>query len=132
MPAQLKPSLAILRYSLSAFLAIWVVEKFIHPEKTAAIWKAFYMVDALPLAGSYVIGGIQAIALLAFILGVFKFWSYGFWLVTHTAGTILSYRPLLNPYESYYHLFWAAVPVAAAFLLLFLLRKEDTIGTIGQ
>ena len=132
MPSNLKPALAILRYALSAFLAVWVVEKFLHPETTVAIWKHFYLVEAMPEVGSYVIGAIQAVALLGFVLGVAKFWSYGFWFVTHSLGTVLSYKQLLNPYDSVNHLFWAAVPVAAAFLLLFLLRREDTLGTLGK
>lgn len=132
MPVTLKPALAVLRYALAAFLLVWVLEKFLHPETTVAIWKAFYMVEAMPEAGSYVIGVIHAIALLGFVLGLAKFWSYGYWLVTHSTGTILSYRQLMAPYDGANHLFWAAVPVAAAFLLLFLLRKEDTFATLGR
>ena len=131
MPHNLPIALAILRYSLSAFLAIWVVEKFVKPETTSAIWEAFYLVGGMPEAGSYAIGAIQAVALLGFVLGVAKFWSYGFWLVSHGAGTLLTYKILMTPYEGSHHLFWAAVPVFGAFLTLFLLRKEDSIGTLS-
>lgn len=123
----LKISLFILRYALTAFLAVWVVEKFLEPETTQAIWGRFYGFDDLSLNASYIIGGVQAVALLAFVTGFAKFFSYGFWLVCHGYGTIMSYGPLLNPYEGSNHLFWAAVPVLAAFLALFLLRNEDTI-----
>ena len=131
MPQKLPLALAILRYSLSAFLAVWVVEKFVKPETTSAIWEAFYLVGGIPEAGSYAIGTIQGIALLGFVLGIAKFWSYGFWMVTHGLGTLLTYKILMTPYESSHHLFWAAVPVFGAFLALFLLRKEDKLGTIG-
>ncbi|MEM9232802.1 MAG: hypothetical protein AAGA69_01025 [Pseudomonadota bacterium] len=85
-----------------------------------------------PEIWSYGIGMVQAIALLAMILGFAKFWSYGFWLVAHGIGTILTYERLINPYEGVNHLFWAAVPVFGAMLALFLLRQEDTLWTIER
>ncbi|MEM9988083.1 MAG: hypothetical protein AAF723_01080 [Pseudomonadota bacterium] len=132
MTYPLKTSLAVMRYTLAAFLSIWVVEKFIKPETTTAIWANFYMVENFPEIGSYLVGGVQAVALIAFILGLFKFLSYGFWMVTHGLGTLLSYGPLLTPYEGINHLFWAAVPVLGAFIALFLLREEDTLFTLGK
>lgn len=128
----LKPALAVMRYSLAAFLLIWVIEKFIKPETTVAIWKAFYLVETMPVAGSYVIGVIQAIALLGLVLGVAKTFTYGFWVVIHGIGTILTYQTLMNPYQGANHLFWAAVPVLGALVALFLLRKEDTLFTLGK
>lgn len=125
-------ALLVLRYSLAAFLAIWVVEKLIKPDTTAAIWKAFYMVENLPAAGSYAVGGLQALALLAFVFGFKKFWSYGFWVIAHGVGTVLTYDRLLDPYTGVNHLFWAAVPVLGAFVALFLLRKQDTLLAVDR
>lgn len=128
----LKVSLFILRYALTAFLAVWVIEKFVAPETTQAIWGHFYGFEDLPLNASYLIGAVQAVALLAFVTGFAKLFSYGFWLIGHGYGTVMSYGPLLDPYSGSNHLFWAAVPVLAAFLLLFLMREEDTILSFSE
>ena len=129
---KLKIGLFILRASLTAFFAIWVIEKFAHPETTVAIWKAFYMVDSLPLAGSYVIGVFQAAVLFCFFFGVLKFWSYGILMVMHGLSTLSSYERLLDPYSGSNHLFWAAVPTLGALVLLFMLRHADTKFTISS
>ncbi|MEM6650743.1 MAG: hypothetical protein AAF603_10885 [Pseudomonadota bacterium] len=132
MTYPLKTSLAVMRYTLAAFLSVWVLDKFLQPDRTADIWSYFYMVDNLPAFGSYAVGTIQAIALVAFILGVFKFLSYGFWMISHGLGTLLSYNIILDPYTDQNILFWAAFPVLGAFIALFLLREEDTLFTLGK
>lgn len=130
--SRLKLSLFILRASVTAFFAIWVIEKFIKPETTVAIWKTFYFVSNLPLQASYAIGAIQAAALLCFFFGVLKFWSYGFLMLIHGLGTILSYGRLLDPYTGSNHLFWAAVPTLGALIVLFIMRHDDTFMTISS
>ncbi|MCI5045263.1 MAG: hypothetical protein MRY72_11245 [Aquisalinus sp.] len=128
----LKVSLFAIRLSLVFFFAIWAIEKFIKPETTVAIWKAFYLVENLPLEASYAIGAVQSIAVLCLLFGIVKFWSYGFFLVIHGIGTLLTYERLLDPYTGSNHLFAAAVPVCGALLALFLLRQEDTLFTLGK
>lgn len=128
----LKLALFIMRLTLTIFFAQWALEKFVEPETTVAIWKAFYMVDNLPLAASYAIGAVQAALIACFFLGLFKTLSYGFFMATHGAGTLLTYERLLNPFEGSNHLFIAAVPVLGALIALFLLRREDTLFTLGR
>lgn len=129
---KLKWALFGLRLSLTAFFAVWAIEKFVKPDVTVAIWKTFYLVDNLPLEASYAIGVIQTAAILCFFLGVLKFWSYGFLMVIHGVGTILTYERLLDPYTGPNHLFWAAVPTLAALVALFMLRREDTMLTMSR
>ncbi len=126
----LRLALLILRLSVAAFFAIWVVEKFVAPEKTQAIWAAFYFVDALPLWISYVIGVIQGAALIAFIVGAFKFYATGLLMVMHALSTLSTWERLIDPYSGVNHLFWAAVPALGALIVLFMLRDEDTLLTI--
>ena len=133
MSAQkLKWALFGLRLSLTAFFAVWAIEKFVKPDVTVAVWKTFYLVDNLPLEASYAIGVTQTAAILCFFLGVLKFWSYGFLMVIHGVGTILTYERLLDPYTGPNHLFWAAVPTLAALIALFMLRREDTMFTVSR
>ncbi|WP_306252470.1 hypothetical protein [Parvularcula sp. IMCC14364] len=130
--SKLKLSLFAIRFTLFLFFSVWAIEKFIKPETTVAIWKAFYLADTLPLQASYIIGIIQSIAVLCLLFGVARFWSYGFFLLIHGVGTVLTYERLLDPYTGSNHLFAAAIPVFGALVALFLLRDEDTLFTIGN
>ena len=127
--AKITTSLFVMRASIAAFFSIWALEKFLEPETTVAIWKAFYMVENLPLAASYGIGVVQAIAILLFFFGVLKFWSYGFLMTIHGLSTLASYKQLLDPYSGSNHLFWAAIPTLGALIALFILRDQDTLFT---
>ena len=129
--SNLKLPLFILRLTLTVFYAVWALEKFLEPETTVAIWRAFYMVDNLPLAASYVIGVVQFAVIACFFFGILKFWSYGFLMVIHLLGTLTTYERLLNPYEGHNHLFIAAIPTLGALIALFLLREADTMFTLS-
>ena len=128
----LRPALFILRACLGVFFAVWAIEKFVKPDTTAAIWEKFYLVGGLPEFGSYAIGALQLVMLALFIAGLFKTISYGFFMISHGLGTLLSYGPILNPYEGINHLFVAAIPVLGALVALFMLRGEDTLLTLGR
>lgn len=130
--SNLKLPLFILRATIAIFYMVWALEKFVDPETTVAIWKAFYMVENLPIAAAYAIGALQVAAVACFFFGVLKFWSYGFLMVIHGLGTLTTYERLLNPYEGHNHLFIAAIPVLGALIALFLLREEDTLLTLSR
>ena len=129
--SKLPTALFIMRVTIAIFFAYWAVEKFVEPETTVAIWKAFYFVDGLPSQMSYVIGVVQTATVLCFLFGVLKFWSYGFLTLMHAGSTILSFEKYLDPYTGANHLFVAAIPVLGALIALFLLRNEDTLFTFG-
>lgn len=130
--SNLKLPLFILRATVAIFFLVWALEKFAEPETTIAIWKAFYMIDNLPVAAAYAIGALQIAVVACFFFGIMKFWSYGFLMVIHTLSTLSSYEQLLNPYEGHNHLFIAAIPVLGALIALFLLRDEDTLFTLSR
>jgi len=125
---ELGSALALLRIALAIFLAVWVGEKFVAPAKTVAIFESFYGLRITP-AVSYAIGAVQAGLLVAFVLGLAKTLSYGFFLVIHAISMAASWAPLLAPYESYNHLFHAGLPVLAALYVLFRLRHHDRVLT---
>ena len=127
----LKLSLFLMRATLGIFFAVWAIEKFVKPETTAAIWKAFYFVDGLPAGASYLIGACQLLFVALFVLGLFKTWSYGFFLLIHGLGTVTTYDQLLHPYTGSNHLFVAAIPLVGMLAALFLMRQEDTMLTVA-
>ncbi|MEM8721202.1 MAG: DoxX protein [Cyanobacteria bacterium P01_G01_bin.39] len=127
---QLKIGLALIRLSTGIFFLIWSVEKIIKPETTQKIFAKFYMMEISPTI-AIGIGVLQTLLVLAFMAGLFKIWTYGAILGMHAVSTISTFRELLSPYEAINHLFWAAVPLLAALIALFLLREEDLLLTIG-
>lgn len=127
---QLKIGLALIRLSTGIFFLIWSVEKIIKPETTQKIFAKFYMMEISPTIAMS-IGVLQTLLVLAFMAGLFKIWTYGAILGMHAVSTLSTFKELLNPYEALNHLFWAAVPLLAALIALFLLREEDLLLTIG-
>lgn len=122
---RLQISLLLLRLSLGGFMLLWAVEKFFRPEVTAQIFQKYYSVE-IGNQIAMLAGLPQTLLTIAFLLGVFKFWSYGITMLLHAASVIVSYQPILAPFEGINHLFLASVPVLAAFVALFLLRDQDS------
>lgn len=128
----LPTALLLLRFSLVVFFAIWIADKFARPEHTAAVWAGFYGFEGMPELGSYLIGGVQAVLLLLFGLGVARTLTYGALLAMHGITTLASFPVYLAPWESANILFFAAWPTLGALGALFLLRDADTLLTVGR
>lgn len=134
MPKQLPVSLLIMRITIFLFLLPWVVDKFTEKgvDHTQRIFEHFYMIDGLPVAGSYAVGVLWALLLLAFVTGFKKRISYGLVMLFHGVGTVLTYD-VLNPFSDNHNmLFLAAIPVLGAMIALYLLRDHDTKFVIGK
>jgi hypothetical protein len=68
---------------------------------------------------------------LAFVAGFARFWTYGAVLLMHLVSTLSTYGRLFNPWgPGAQLLFWAAIPILAAILALFLLREQDRLLSI--
>lgn len=128
---RLAPMLLVLRASVFLVLLMWALDKLLNPDHTAAVFATFYGIDNLGTIASYVLGVLQAIVALAFLVGAFKPYSYGLVLVMHAISTFASFPRYLAPYEGSNLLFFAAWPMLAACCALFVLRREDTIATIN-
>ncbi|MGB3403619.1 MAG: hypothetical protein WBA77_13105 [Microcoleaceae cyanobacterium] len=123
-------SLAIIRITIGIFFLVWSIEKIIAPELAQRVFKNFYFSEISP-GVSVIIGIIQTLIVIAFLLGLFKTFSYGALLGMHAVSVFSTYQQLLNPYQPPNHLFWAAVPVLGALIALFLLRKSDRLFTVN-
>ncbi|MEM8676945.1 MAG: DoxX protein [Cyanobacteria bacterium P01_G01_bin.67] len=123
---RLKIGLLFIRFSTGIFFLVWSIEKIIYPEITQKVFSRFYFIEISPTI-SLAVGIFQTLIVLAFMAGLLKTWTYGSILGMHTVSTFSTYKELLNPYEPPNHLFWAAVPLLAALIALFLLRKEDIL-----
>ena len=126
---RLKPwALLLQRLALAAFMAVWAVDKIVRPEHASGVFGYFY---GIPLAQhlTWIVGAIELVVILAFALGLLKTYSYLALFLVHAFGTATTLRTLAHPYgEGSAILFWAAVPVLAAFWTQFTLRHEDVIA----
>jgi putative oxidoreductase len=127
---RLRIGLAAIRIGVVLLFLPWIATKFISPEAIQGVFAKYYFVEQLPFAASYALGTVQALLVLGFLLGVFKFWTYGAVLVMHTVSTLSTWQQLLTPGEGPNILFWAAVPTLAAIFALFLVREKDTLLTL--
>ena len=127
---KLQISLAVIRISTAMFFLDWSLRKIIQPESTQKIFSMFYMMEVSPIF-SYGIGVLQTLFVIAFLVGLFKTWTYGAILGMHIVSVLSTYKQLFNPYESPNTLFWAAVPALGGLIALFLLRDKDEFLTVN-
>jgi len=123
-------SLLLLRVSVFVVMLVWTLDKFINPGHASAVFKKFYFISVPGNQIMYFIGTVELIILLGFITGVKKRFTYGAVLLFHAVSTLASSTNYLAPYEGANALFFAAWPMLAAFITLYLLREQDNYLTI--
>jgi len=119
----------ILRLGLGAFLLLFGIDKLVAPHTTAAVFAHYYGLGEVSAALVYAAGLAEIALALAMLVGLWRTLSYGLGLLVHTVSTLATYRELLAPFGGN-HLYLAALPVLAAFVALFLLRRDDTLMSL--
>ncbi len=128
---RLEASLLLMRLAVAAFLLVWALDKVIAPDHAKAVFSHFYTVSDLSPQILVGLGFAQIGIIAAFAAGFARFWTYGAVLLMHAASTAATYTHLIRPWaEGSQLLFWAAVPVLAAIIALFLLRDWDRMLSI--
>lgn len=132
-PLARRVALVLLLTRLSIFIVffIWVVDKFVRPDHAATVFKAFYGLG-VGNAITYLLGAIQLIILIGFVLGIQKKFTYGLILLMHAASTLVSFPKYLAPFADANILFFAAWPMLAACFALFYLRDLDRLWTVEK
>lgn len=125
---RLQYSLLLLRIGVFVVMLMWTLDKFINPGHAAAIFENFYGLAELGTALIMAMAAIELLILAAFVTGLFKRFSYGAVLLFHAVSTFSSFRQYLDPWENL--LFFAAWPMLAACIALYLLRDDDRLFTI--
>lgn len=107
------------------------LDKVIAPDHSQAVFSHFYYLSGLSPSLLQGIGFLQMAIIAAFAAGFARLWTYGAVLLMHAASTASTYPHLVRPWaEGSQLLFWAAVPVLAALIGLFLLRDRDRLLSI--
>ena len=132
-PKNLPLSLLLLRLGVFIVMIMWTIDKFINPGHAAAVADKFYGMPAdLGTTLFYVIGALQLALVLAFVAGFKKRFSYGAIMLMHGVSTLSSFAIYLDPWGSSNLLFFAAWPMLAACVALYLLRDYDSMLTIDR
>lgn len=129
---RLEISLLALRVGVVAVMLPWALDKLIRPEHAAAVFEKFYLLPGVGAAAFVIIGLAQTLLVLLFLGGIARTWTYGAVLGLHAISTFSSWRQYLAPFEGSNLLFFAAWPMLAACLALFLLRDRDRLLTFGR
>jgi hypothetical protein len=124
---KLRYSLFFLRVSVLLVMVMWTVDKFVNPEHAARILDKFYAISGVGTQIVIAMAVAELLLLVMFFLGIKKVFSYGLVLVLHGASTLSSFSQYLTPFEGSHLLFFAAWPMLAACVALFLLRDDDTL-----
>lgn len=128
---RLQVSLLALRLTVFLVMAIWTVDKFVNPGHAAGVYESFYFIPGLGEGTIMVIGAAEAALLIGFVAGFMKPVTYGLVLLLHAVSTLSTFQQYLAPFEGPNLLFFAAWPMLAACLALYLLRDRDRMMTVS-
>ncbi len=116
-------SLFLLRVTVFIVMLAWTIDKFVDPTHGVNILQYFYFVEGVSETIVKIIGGAELILILAFVAGAWKKYTYGLILLFHGATTLASWDAYIPPDVTL--TFYAAWPMFAACITLFLLRDLD-------
>jgi len=128
-PFRLRLSLLLLRAGVFLVMFMWTLDKLVNPDHAAAVFENFYGIAGLGAGLATAIGVAELLLLAAFVTGLARRFSYGAVLVLHAVSTFSSFKQYLAPWDNL--LFFAAWPMLAACLALYLLREDDTLLAFG-
>jgi putative oxidoreductase len=122
----LSRALAFLRVSVFLLMFMWTIDKFINPTHAAGVYAKFYFLGGFGTTMMYLIGFIELVLIVGFVLGVRKSLTYGAVLILHGISTLSAFRQYVAPFDGPNLLFFAAWPALAACYALYVLRDHDT------
>lgn len=121
--------LFLLRIGVFIVMFMWTLDKFVNPDHAAKVYAFFYTIGGLSATVFYLIGGLELLVILAFVAGLSKRFTYAVVLLLHAGSTLAAWRQYLDPFSNL--LFFAAWPMLAACVTLYLLRDLDTLWVIS-
>ena len=124
-------TMLFLRASVFLVILMWTIDKFVNPGHAAKVYEKFYFIPGLESLIMNAVGIVEIIILILFLIGFKKKYTYGAILAFHTVSTLSAFGQYLSPFEGPNLLFFAAWPMLAACVMLFLFRSEDTMFQLG-
>ncbi|RME68709.1 MAG: hypothetical protein D6782_00795 [Alphaproteobacteria bacterium] len=128
-------SLLLLRLGVFIVMFVWTLDKFVAPGHAAKVFEHFYFLSGLGKEIVFAIAAVEMVIVLAFLAGLYKKWIYGIVMIVHGISTLSSWKIYLDPWPDQPApnlLFFAAWPMLAACIALFLLRDLDRKCILGK
>ena len=125
-------ALLALRVGIFILMFAWTIDKLVRPQHAAHVFEQFYGLKGVGNAVVYAVAVIELLILAAFLLGLWKRFTYGAVLLLHAISTLSSFRQYFAPFQGPNLLFIAAWPALAACVALYLLRDLDTALVLGR
>jgi putative oxidoreductase len=119
--------LFVLRLGIFIVMFIWTMSKFFDPAHAIRYFDRFFLVEGLARSLVYTMGVIETVIILAFLAGLWKRYTYGIILLLHSVSTFMTWKKYTIDINL---LFFAAWPMLAACITLYLLRDLDVKYTI--
>lgn len=127
--ARLELSLFLLRLGVFVVMLAWTLDKFVNPAHAVSVYESFYFIGGISTTVMKVIGAIEILIILAFLAGLWKRYTYGFVMLVHGVSTFSSWKQYTTDINL---LFFAAWPMLAACIALYLLRDADVKFTVSK
>ena len=124
---RLEIGLFFLRLGVFLVMFMWTIDKFIRVDHAKVVFEKFYYLQGFENSVMYVLGSLEMLLIFSFLMGIKKRFTYGTLLLLHGVSTLSSFKQYLNPFEGANLLFFAAWPMLAACLFLYLMRDQDKI-----
>jgi len=128
MQGRIETVLFLLRLGVFIVMMAWSIDKIFNPGHGVAIFEGYYFIKDFSSQIMTGFGVIEAGIMLAFMAGLWKKYTYGFVMIVHGLSTFSTWEAYLKPSL----LFYAAWPMLAACVGLYMLRDLDVKYTIGQ
>ncbi|TMP72314.1 hypothetical protein CWB76_03625 [Pseudoalteromonas sp. S1609] len=125
---RLQWSLLSLRLGVFIVMVMWTLDKFVNPGHSARIFEHFYGISGSTDTIAYILGALQLLLVIAFLVGFKKRITYGVIFIMHGLSTLSSYNQYIDGFNNL--LFFAAWPMWAACFVLYLLRDQDVKFTV--
>jgi putative oxidoreductase len=129
---KLQYALLFLRTSIFLVMFMWTIDKFFNPGHAVKIFENFYFIGSMESLVIKIFGAIELVLIIAFLLGYQKKYTYGLVMLLHAASTLSSFNQYFSPFEGSNLLFFAAWPMLAACVSLFILRDSDKLFCINR
>jgi putative oxidoreductase len=131
LQARLELSLFLLRLGVFIVMIAWAQDKVFSPDYAARVFEEFFFIKGLGNTVMMIIGAIEILILLAFLAGLWKRFTYGFVMLVHAVSTIAGWEKYTTDIgATYSQLYYAAWPMLAAIITLYVLRDLDVKFTI--
>jgi len=121
--------LFLLRLGIFIVMFTWTMGKFFDPAHTIRYFERFFLISDLAKSIVFTIGAIETLIILAFLAGLWKRYTYGIVTILHAVSTFMTWKKYTIDINL---LFFAAWPMLAACIALYLLRDLDDKFTAGH